>query len=584
MFVGVVSTAFAACLAKVDSGTNGSTINTGSPTDGGLSDAPPTDATAMCSGAVPSATITIPQCEGTRIRQASASGLAVDVHVRPPPCKQLLDATPAPAVVGAITVTPKGLPSGVTSQSWSMNVSCTNDKSGGEFDAPVSLYFDVAASASVNAATTIAIDIVDFTGATATVSPTLEILPSGSGSLDPSFGDGGFVNGMPDDAVDDNGSLANIPCPRSPVALQGDGKILAGGHFVGAPAGSCLARFDANGAIDTTFASNGFAATIVPSAIAVSPSDQKVLVCSGDSLVRLGPNGAVDLTFGTNGSVAIANPPCQELAIDSAHNRIFILRHFANRSGRRLDAYTLATGTIDTTFGGSGTVDGIGLEDPDGAFAHDGVFVQAIAQPDGKLVVFDGRIGRLNGDGTIDPAFGPVAREAGEVFTGVALQGTNIVAADVTLRTPSVDSSALIVRRLKVDGTNDSTFGVSNGSTALAVPFFRAYPQNSRPPVVMNDNRLIVLGSIGRGGVFNLGGGLVLGSVLARFTAEGALDTTFGVDGWSAVGRSPNGIDVPIQHIVVQPDGKIIAIGGHEPTGVLPSTQGSRSALLRLMP
>ncbi|HJQ71046.1 MAG TPA: hypothetical protein VKA70_18875 [Blastocatellia bacterium] len=70
-----------------------------------------------------------------------------------------------------------------------------------------------------------------------------------NGSLDTSFGNGGFAHG--------GDGLADA------AALQANGKIVVVGRAVGSPQNSRLARFNANGSLDTSFGANGAVTTDV---------------------------------------------------------------------------------------------------------------------------------------------------------------------------------------------------------------------------------------------------------------------------------------------------------------------------------
>lgn len=105
------------------------------------------------------------------------------------------------------------------------------------------------------------------------------------------------------------------PGPTSDVAILPDGRILALQTASTATAQSfTIARLETSGALDTTFASNGFASprfgykSEVPSAIAVSGNQVYVAGTVGNAggpfqflVARLTTNGAIDPTFGSNG-------------------------------------------------------------------------------------------------------------------------------------------------------------------------------------------------------------------------------------------------------------------------------------------
>jgi uncharacterized delta-60 repeat protein len=112
------------------------------------------------------------------------------------------------------------------------------------------------------------------------------------------------------------------------VTLQPDGKILAGGYSVDSPYTSTnpgpftLARYHANGSLDTSFGNGGLAFTVFPNGTAnpginkilVKP-DGKILAGGGlsayildeySALAQYLPNGSIDSSFGTNGMLEFA--------------------------------------------------------------------------------------------------------------------------------------------------------------------------------------------------------------------------------------------------------------------------------------
>ena len=115
-------------------------------------------------------------------------------------------------------------------------------------------------------------------GTTPTVTPTET--PCGSaGSLDPSFGNGGFVStqiGSPDDRA-------------NAVVIQPDGKIVTAGATLnqkGTTSDFALTRYNPDGSPDTSFGTNGYVITnfstgsSYANALAIQP-DGKIVVAGG---------------------------------------------------------------------------------------------------------------------------------------------------------------------------------------------------------------------------------------------------------------------------------------------------------------
>jgi uncharacterized delta-60 repeat protein len=124
---------------------------------------------------------------------------------------------------------------------------------------------------------------------------------AGPGDLDPSFGTGGELRAPFGDAA------------RDLLLLPGGRFLVAGGQRCrdGTCAGFTLARFEARGEPDETFASSGRVFTPivgVAGASAVARQPDGKLVVAGDAggqdawaLARYNQNGTLDSTFGSGG-------------------------------------------------------------------------------------------------------------------------------------------------------------------------------------------------------------------------------------------------------------------------------------------
>jgi uncharacterized delta-60 repeat protein len=147
-----------------------------------------------------------------------------------------------------------------------------------------------------------------------------------SGSLDQSFGNGGIVVTAPFTGT----GLTSSWDTADAMALQADGKILVAGTTNGTSGNNdiALARYNANGSLDTSFGSGGKVITgytTIPGAVAGYPN-------TAVTSIGLEPNGTI-VVIGATEFVGGYN------AIDHP----FVFR------------YT-ASGSLDTTFGGTGIV------------------------------------------------------------------------------------------------------------------------------------------------------------------------------------------------------------------------------------
>ena len=206
------------------------------------------------------------------------------------------------------------------------------------------------------------------------------------------------------------------------AAVQSDGKVLIGGYFstVAGVTRNYLARLNADGSLDTSFnaAPNSYLYSLLVQ------SDGKILVGGGFSLIgggsrqglaRLNADGSLDTTFNTslNGSVyAMAYQPDGKLLIGG---------YFSNVGGstRNYVARLSATGAVDSTFNPSanGPVYTLALQ-ADGKILLGGSFTTL--QPNGAATpTTRNYVARVNADGTLDTGFNP---NAGAVVYGIALQ------------------------------------------------------------------------------------------------------------------------------------------------------------------
>jgi uncharacterized delta-60 repeat protein len=228
------------------------------------------------------------------------------------------------------------------------------------------------------------------------------------------------------------------------TTLQKDGKILVGGHGWGTTGGTdyILARFAATGALDTTFGTAGFAITNFQ----MTPDDPG----QNDKLLALA--AADDGTIVAAGELMLTGP-------------------YSN--GRASFARYLANGTLDATFGVSGTA----------------AIDFAAAAPGGQTV-FDVNSLVLAADGSI---------LAG--FTAVSTFGRNDMG----------------IARLKANGMLDTTF-------ATAGVIWESKPGTA------NDQYLQRIEKNVDGSLLMLGTNL-WGWYLSRYSATGVTDATFGTAG-----------------------------------------------------
>ncbi|MEU0663948.1 calcium-binding protein [Streptomyces lavendulocolor] len=271
--------------------------------------------------------------------------------------------------------------------------------------------------------------------------------------------------------------------------------------------------------------------------------------------------GGLDATFGGDGTVTtdIGGTDAANALAVQADGKI-VTAGQANRDDTAVARYN-SDGTLDTTFGGDGTVTtDIGRTD----WAYS-VAVQA----DGKIVTAgwandgDTAVARYNSDGTLDTTFGgdgTVTTDIGgfDVAWGLAVQ------ADGKIVTAGWSGSDMAVARYNSDGTLDTTFG-GDGTVTTDI----GGTDQARWVTLQTDGKIVTAG-VANGG----------DTAVARYNADGTLDTTFGGDG--TVTTDIGGTDRATE-VSLQADGKIVtagvangdtAVAQFNPDGTLDTTFG----------
>jgi uncharacterized delta-60 repeat protein len=344
-------------------------------------------------------------------------------------------------------------------------------------------------------------------------------IPTADGDLDPAFGVGGVV--MTD--FNTSTDIANA------VALQPDGKLVVAGNtytdndFTNQD--FAIARYNVDGSLDASFGTNGRVTTDFPnlvaaiSAVVVQP-DGKIVVAGGAYPL---------FTFTGDFKVARYNPD----------------------------------GSLDTSFGAGGIVTTI--------FPGDGSFAFALAlQSDGKIIAAgtdffdfnpgdmsdtDFALARYNSDGSLDTSFG----NGGIVTTdflgheddvySVLIQPDGKIVAVGSANSP-IDFYDFAAARYLANGTLDTTFG-TGGKTR--VDFGNNDLDIANDAALQPDGKIVAAGTT----VFDFG--VQEPFALTRFNSNGTVDTSFGNGGFVLIDfgsflQSANAV-------LVQPDGKIIAVG-----------------------
>lgn len=352
------------------------------------------------------------------------------------------------------------------------------------------------------------------------------------GVLDTSFAGGGIAITDVDPGLFDFALAA---------AVQADGKILAAGSTGFAGSGLiAMVRYNADGSLDTTgfgtSGTGGIVRTPTPagwssasaSAIAVQPADQKILVAAltfaagtattGIALLRYNPNGTLDTSFNLTGIVTATIGP--GLSSDTCalvlqpDTKIVVAG--ATTTGNLVLYRYLSTGVLDTTgFGTNGTT--------------------------GTTTTSLGANTSAMSPGI---AFQSVGANAGKI---IVVSGTN------------VDQ---VVLRYGTNGVLDTTFGTL-GVVTTDVPALSGSVNFANAVAVQPaDDAIVVAGHANVN--FSADGSDIS---LVRYTADGTLDNTFGLNANGIVTTDLGGFD-NVFSVALQADGRILLSGNTGAAGL----------------
>jgi uncharacterized delta-60 repeat protein len=373
------------------------------------------------------------------------------------------------------------------------------------------------------------------------------------------------------------------------TAVQSDGKIVVAGRAGGGSGDFGVARYNADGTLDTTFSGDGTQATDFGSSDASGngdaaagvaiQSDGKILVAGtayasdGDSdfaVVRYNADGSLDASFSGDGrqttDIADSVDGAAGLAIQSDGKIVVAGSAYwpdENDSDIAVVRYA-ANGTPDASFSGDGkqTTDVFDEEDPD---FWDNDWASGVAvQSDGKIVVVGsgGRpvdeidsepelaVVRYDSDGTPDDGFsGDGIQTADLGFSSygydVAVQpdGGVVVAGETYTESGGYD---LALVRYTGAGVLDSAF---SGDGKVVVNL--GGEADSVGGLALQGDGKIVVG----GGAYDEENGYRL--AVARFGSDGTPDSGFSGDGKQVTDVGAGGAAA----VALQADGKIVAAG-----------------------
>lgn len=319
-----------------------------------------------------------------------------------------------------------------------------------------------------------------------------------SGLLDTTFNSFGF-NGPNLDG--DSGSATDI-------AIQTDGSIVVAGTLNSSD--FVLYRFTSGGALDTSFGVNGrtvldFGGIEALEAIGLQ-SDNKIIAVGrtnlngGDdfAIARFNANGSLDTTFGGGDGKVVTNFAGADgaYAIFVRSDDKFVVAGTANTLQDIGVARYNANGTLDTTFSGDGKIiTDLGNRE----FAHAVYSVPGsheIVVVGHDVAMLDAFMFRYNADGSTDTTFGTsgkVVIDWGGVDTPLDIVMEDDFQFVVTGHTAFSGISNLVVARYGYNGTPDLTFGDGTGKRSLS---FSTYNKSDygHQVALQADGKIVVAG------------------------------------------------------------------------------------------
>ena len=269
--------------------------------------------------------------------------------------------------------------------------------------------------------------------------------------------------------------------------------------------------------LDTTYGSNGYSSvplawssTSVYPDIVIQPNGASVALAQTPgsstswSLVRRTANGAVDASFGGNGVVATT---------------------FANVTGVSPTALALQT---------------------DGK-------ILAVGHVSGGTTIWNDMVAvRYNANGTLDTTFGD-----GGILRIERTTHTNIIdvsiLSDGSILLVGAEANGGFIAKLTASGTLDTTFGTDG---VVLTPLAGYSAANFKSLNIQSD------GSILAAGTATATGSNLPTFFVARYLADGTLDTSYGADGLQFVDVNPAAAtSSSLTNAVLQSDGKLLLVG-----------------------
>jgi uncharacterized delta-60 repeat protein len=359
------------------------------------------------------------------------------------------------------------------------------------------------------------------------------------GSPDTTFGLGGVAT------IDFSKESTNADDYAGTMALQSNGKIVVvGTSYIGGGGTesehATVARLDADGELDTTFGI-GTADGWVPGELKIN--------------LGVGGSGGTCCSFGDSANAVVVRPDDRMVVVGESEQE-----YGAEPEGNFFALGLTADGHRDASFGDGGRafVDFGNADDAlTAGLTSNGDLIMGGTSETGSSSNY--AVARLSSAGAPVAAFGSGGKlllsgiGSGGTLTDLAIQPDGKLAFAATEYNPSVGNQAAGLIRLDADGSTDSVGGQSfqpiSATTAGTYPYAGSIAIDSEGRLLVSE---IDYGSEGR-----------ISFGLARFTAAGAPDPTFGSGGVVTIpiGESISGHGYGTPYLALQGDGRIVLAG-----------------------
>lgn len=345
-----------------------------------------------------------------------------------------------------------------------------------------------------------------------------------------------------------------------------------------------VAKFSAEGVLDSSFGSGGYAIKNVIEGGSNVENARGIVVQPSGKIVIAG-----------NAEHALADADAGPLANDTD---LYLVRFEA-------------TGQLDTTFGTSGVIQyDLGTAVATSSMLEDGGVSTRLSgadsmwslmqTPEGKLVIHTNTIGlgdaadggarsdsdyallRLTAEGQLDTSFGGTGivrtdfdqtnagARAPTLLANGSIVGVGYTASSVLVPAPATATQPVLYK-VNADGTPDSTFATQDPVVTPGVfyDFCRSDQKTAEAyGAALSGSQLVTLGYgptpfAGTGNDW----------VWLRFNADGTQDKTFGTNGTTFM--DPGGYGDNGRAVVALPDGKVLGVGGGRPAPAVAPASGT---------